>query len=150
MTGVQTCALPIYKYFATLKRAAELNTKDPGVYMNLGVEYASRKDTARAIEYNERAITLDPRQEKAHANLGILYASKKEYLTAQKHFTTAISLGMREPVVYRYAGDVCAMLDQYDKALQYYNAYLERMPNDERVRKVRDRVRESMSSVQKP
>ena len=52
--------------------AVKLNSQDPGIYSNLGVEYASRGDTNNAILYNEKSVGIDPRQEKAHANLGIL------------------------------------------------------------------------------
>ncbi|MBI4547517.1 MAG: tetratricopeptide repeat protein [Ignavibacteriae bacterium] len=138
------------KYFNTLQRAVQMNTQDAGVYSNLGVEYASRGDTSNAILYNEKALQLKPNQEKAHANLGILYAAKKDYPRADQHFRTAVELGMREPVLFRYAADVCLFLEDYTRALQYYDAYLERMPNDERVRKIRDKIRASLPRIGNP
>ena len=44
------------KYFGALQRAVAMNSRDPGVFLNLGVEYANRHDTAMAIEYNEKAV----------------------------------------------------------------------------------------------
>ena len=138
------------KYFESLQRAVQLNSRDPGIYSNLGVEYASRKDTNLAIEYNEKAIALDPRQEKAHANLGILYAAKKNYRLAKEHFVTAIDLGMRDPVVYKYAADLSFFLDEYQDAIKYYDLYLSLRPDDQKVRGLRERARESLQHIQTP
>jgi tetratricopeptide (TPR) repeat protein len=128
------------KYFNMLKRAVAMKSPDPGIYSNLGVEYAARNDTAQAIFYNEEAIKQNPTAAKAHANLGILYASRGEYTTADQHFSTAISLGMAEPQLYRYAGDVCIHLRDYTRALQNYDIYLATNPGDARVRSVRQQV----------
>ncbi len=129
-------------YFESLKRAVRLGSKNPGIYSNLGVEYAGRNDTVNAIALNEQALIIDPRQQKAHANLGILYMSKKEYSRSDQHFTAAIALGMRDQVLFRYAGDVAVVVGDYPRALRYYDSYLELSPNDERVRGIRERVRE--------
>ena len=137
------------KYFAMLKRAVEMKSTDPGVYSNLGVEYASRGDTSHAIAYNEQAVSMEPNHRLAHANLGILYASKKELVLAEKHFVQAIELGMQEPTIYRYAGDIEVMLKQYERSLQYYNVYLQMVPNDKKTLAVRDQVRQAIAA-QKP
>jgi Tfp pilus assembly protein PilF len=134
------------KYFAALQRAVEAKSRDPGVYLNLGVEYANRQDTAAAIRFNEQAIKMDSTQRLAHANLGILYTTRKDYPLAERHFTAAIDLGLREPAVLRYAGDVCYILDKYDRALKYYNSYLELVPGDQKVRDTRERVRQALSA----
>jgi hypothetical protein len=68
--------------------------------------------------------------------------SKKDYPRSDKHFTSAISLGMRDQVLFRYAGDVAVIMGEYTRALRYYDNYLELSPNDERVRGIRERVRE--------
>ncbi|HUN65254.1 MAG TPA: tetratricopeptide repeat protein [Bacteroidota bacterium] len=133
------------RYFAMLQRAAGLQTKDPGVYTNLGVEYAARGDTARAISSSEQALVLDPNQPLAQANLGILYAATGRYTNADRHFTRALTLGMREPSLFLYAGDVAALLHDYPRALQYYNSYLELVPNDRRVGAARDALRSALS-----
>lgn len=130
-------------YFQTLLRAVNLNNPNPGIYSNLGVEFASRKDTARAIEFNERALALDPNQPKAHANLGILYMAKKNFEKADEHFSAAINLGMRDPMLFRYAGDAAVVRNDLQRALRYYDACLELSPDDARIRKVRDNIREA-------
>jgi Tfp pilus assembly protein PilF len=134
------------KYVAALQRAVAMNSRDPGVFLNLGVEYANRHDTALAIEFNEKAVAMDSTQRLAHANLGILYSAKGKYSLADRHFATAIELGMKDPSLFRYAGDVCSVLNEFDRAYQYYTSYLELVPSDSKVRAVRDRVRESLSN----
>ncbi len=135
------------KYFEALKRAVVCKSRDPGVYLNLGVEYAGRHDTAEAIRYNEQAVAMDSTQRLAHANLGILYTNTRQYRRAEKHFSTAISLGLREPVVFRYAGDVCFVLEEYEKAVRYYETYLGFVPSDQKVRQSRDLARERVSQA---
>jgi Tfp pilus assembly protein PilF len=128
-------------YFESLKRAARLNNPNPGIYSNLGVEYASRGDTANAILYNERALALEPSQQKAHANLGILYLSKRDFASADKHFKAAVELGMRDPILFRYAGDVAVIVEDYPRAVHYYDLCLELAPDNARVRDARERIR---------
>ncbi len=139
------------KYFYMLNRAVANNSPDPGVYSNLGVEYANRRDTARAIQLNEKAIAINPTMQKAHANLGILYMSTKNYKLADQHFTAAINLGMREPVLFRYAGDLCTLTGDYGRALEYYDTYLSSNPADKRVQQMRNEIfKNSRAGQQKP
>ncbi len=137
------------KYFAMLQHAIDIHTPDPGVYSNIGVEYANRGDTARAIAYNELAVRMDSTQRLAHANLGILYATKRDFYRAERHFAKAIELGMHEAPLFRYAGDVDAFLGNYPRALEYYNAYLNLVPGDERVRSTRNQILTIMKNTQK-
>jgi len=132
------------KYFYMLKRAVVVNSMDPGIYSNLGVEYANRGDTAAAIEFNEKSIKMNPMMQKGHANLGILYMSKKDYKLADQHFTTAINLGMREPLLFRYAGDLCLVIKDYRRALQYYDIYLTSNSNDQRIKKLRNHIYQAL------
>ncbi len=138
------------KYFAMLQRAVALDSHDPGVYSNLGVEYANRGDTAKAIAFNERAVQMDSTHRLAHANLGILYATQRNFLLADQHFRTAIDLGMRDASLFRYAADVCVYLGQYERALEYYNSYLESVPNDQRVLAARNQIRAILLKNHKP
>jgi Flp pilus assembly protein TadD len=137
------------KYFDALLHAVAANSRDPGVYLNLGVEYANRHDTAAAVKYNEQAVAMDSTQKLAHANLGILYTNLRNYKLADRHFSSAIYFGLREPAIYRYAGDVCYVLDQYDRALRYYDSYLELVPADQKVRDARDRIRRAFADSPK-
>lgn len=135
-------------YFRMLLRAENLGSRDPGIYTNLGVEYASRGDTARAIEFNLKAVKLNPAMQKANANLGILFASIKNYPLAYRYFTAALNLGMRDPIIFRYAGDMATFLHQYRDALHYYDSYLDQSPTDQRVKAVRDRIAQALREQQ--
>ncbi|HTK81408.1 MAG TPA: hypothetical protein VL633_03880 [Bacteroidota bacterium] len=135
------------KYFASLIQAVTLQTQDPGIYSNLGVEYASRGDTNKAIEYNLKALEFDPKQDKAHANLGILYTSKHEYRLAQKYFEGAIQLGMRDPMLFKYAADLDYFLEDYPKAVAYYDAYLSARPGDQKTHAMRERANQALQGT---
>jgi tetratricopeptide (TPR) repeat protein len=128
------------RYFQMLLRAVEMKSTDPGIYSNIGVEYANRGDTDRAISFNERAVAIDPRQEKAHANLGLLYVAKKNYPLALSHFKKSFELGMRDPIVVKYAGDLCFFLGDNLGAVAYYDIYLGMKPDDQKTRALRDRA----------
>lgn len=135
------------EYFAILKRTANLKSPNPGVYSNLGVEYALRGDTARALEYNKKAVEMDSTQKQAQANLGILFMSRKEYEPAAFHFLQALRYGMNEPIAYRGAADALSMVGRYGEALRLYDRYLEKVPGDARTREVRRRVEEMLKGT---
>ncbi len=128
-------------YFAMLKRAVEIKSTDPGVYSNIGVEYAMRKDTTKAIEFNEQALTFDSTYRLAHANLGILYAGRGQLARAEDHLQKAIFYGMRDASLFRYAGEICAVNSHFERALQFYNSYLEMVPGDRAALAARERIR---------
>jgi tetratricopeptide (TPR) repeat protein len=138
------------KYFAMLREAVRLNTQDPGIYSNLGVEFAGRGDTTNAIQYNEKALSLNPRQVQAHANLGILYASRRQFVKAIDHFIAAIDLGMRDPPVYRYAADLSLLMGDYSRALRYYDSYLSYRPTDQRAITNRKRATDALARLTSP
>jgi Tfp pilus assembly protein PilF len=129
------------KYFYQLLRGAKLGSPNPGVYANLGVEYSARGDTAQAIYWNAKAVELDSLHTSGNANLGILYMGKKEYGKANFHFGRAIDGGMREPKLFLYAAECALLSKQYLVSLKYYDAYLERAPDDQKNRQQRDRIR---------
>jgi tetratricopeptide (TPR) repeat protein len=108
------------------------------------VEYASRGDTNKAIELNERAVALDPGQEKAHANLGLLYVSKKNYPLAREHFLKAIALGMSDMTILKYTAELSFYLGDFGDAVRYFDAYLRLKPADEAARVLRGRAEEAM------
>lgn len=137
------------KYFYQLLRAVAANSPDAGVYSNIGVEFASRGDTAKAIEFNLIAIKKNPTMHKAYANLGILYSSRQDFRLADKYFTAAINLGMRDQLLFRYAAEVCVMIQDYQRALKYYDTYLSMNPSDKQSRDVRNRIYQGLKQLKK-
>jgi hypothetical protein len=106
------------KRFEMLQRAA-VNSRDPGVYSNIGAEFIDRKDTITAIKYLHKSLDIDSNYSVAHANLALLYTSLKNYPLAGYHAERAILLGMKEPVLFNIA-----------KAVAYYEVYVKHVPND--------------------
>ena len=137
------------KYFYQLLRAVAVNSPDAGVYSNIGVEFAARGDTAKAIEFNLLAVKKNPTMHKAYANLGILYSSRQDFRSADKYFSAAINLGMRDQLLFRYAAEVCVMIQDYQRALKYYDTYLSMNPSDKQSRDVRNRIYQGLKQLKK-
>lgn len=135
------------KTFLLLKRASELGSRSPAIYMNLGVMYAQRGDTTAAIAYNKRALSMDSMYAKAHANLGFLYSKRRQYQEAAVHLQKAISYGLEEPFIFREMGSVNFFLNKFEMSLAYYNRYLELVPNDTTVKNIRDRLEAYIKSI---
>ena len=129
------------KYFWQLQRGVKLGSPNPGMYSNLGVEFSNRGDTANAIYWNAKAVELDSLHTSGNANLGLLFMGRKEYAKSNFYFGRAIAAGMREPKLFLYAAESAVLSKQYLTALKYYDAYLERVPDDQKNRQQRERLR---------
>jgi hypothetical protein len=66
---------------------------------------------------------------------------KKEYARSDFYFNRAIAAGFREPKVFLFAAESAVLSKRYPLALKYYEAYLERAPDDRKARQQRDRLR---------
>jgi hypothetical protein len=128
-------------YFRVLQRTAALGSSNPGVYSNLGVEYANRGDTAKAIEMNLKCLSMDTMQVQAHANLAILYLNIDNAPLALRYAASALALGMRDPVLYRIQAKAYIKMMNYDKAVEIYDQYLALVPGDKNIREQRERLK---------
>ena len=127
-------------YFNVLVRAASLGSPNPGVFSNLGVEYAGRGDTVRAIEMNLKCLAMDSLQTQAHANLAILYLNSNNPHLAIRYATSAIAVGLKDPLMYRIRAKAYIKLEEYPKAVEEYDRYLSLVPGDKSIREQRERV----------
>ncbi len=129
------------KKFAMLKRSTDLHNPNPGVYSNLAAEYRRRGDTTTAIQQLQKALALDSTYSIAHANLALIYNLKRIYPLAAHHATRAIKLGMTDPVLFRTAGYSYFMMNESPRALEYFNAYLTKVPNDTNIQLLWEQIR---------
>ena len=60
-------------------KAAELDTKNPDIYNNIGVIYKESRQYDRAIEEFLRAIYLNPTYAKPYNNIDVVYYAKKDF-----------------------------------------------------------------------
>ncbi|MDI6765816.1 MAG: tetratricopeptide repeat protein [Bacteroidota bacterium] len=132
------------KAFEVLKQSASASN-DPGVLLNLGVEFLKRNDTTSAVNMFEGALNLDTTFAHAHANLAIIYHSRRLNNLVIHHATKAITYGLPEPAIYMLLGNAYSAIDDIDMAVKYYEMYLERKPNDTRIVSLRNKLRYSLS-----
>jgi Tfp pilus assembly protein PilF len=131
-------------YFRILLRTTALGNPNPVVFSNLGVEYADRGDTAKAIEANMKCLAMDSAQVQAHTNLAVLYLNTKRPALAVVHAAKAISLGVEDPMIYRIEAKAYVALNDYKNAVSVYDEYLNLVPGDSYIRNLRDRIKEDM------
>ncbi|MFI5251634.1 MAG: hypothetical protein ACHQQQ_04285 [Bacteroidota bacterium] len=127
-------------YFRVLERTVKLGNYNPGVFSNLGVEYARRGDTAKAIAMNLQCLSMDSLQVQALANLAILYLNTNQPLLALRYASGAITLGMSDPVMYRIKAKSYIKMNNYASALTEYDKYLKLVPGDNSIREQRARL----------
>jgi len=121
--------------FRMLELSVKAQSKNPGVYSNLAVEYIERKDTTRAMTLLKEA-RLDPAMSIARANLCLLSMRLKDYAGARRYGTEAIRLGMKEPVLYKETGFANYYLKDYSAAVAMFKEYLKAAPADRQVKEL--------------
>jgi Tfp pilus assembly protein PilF len=131
--------------FRTLLRSAALGNPNPLVFASLGVEYANRKDTAKAIEMNLKCLSLDSTQAVANANLAVLYFNANNPMMAVRYAAGALALGEDNPALYHLQAKAYTRMSNFPKALEMYDQYLDLVPGDTYVRGLRDRMKADLS-----
>ena len=56
---------------------------------------------------------------------------------------------MRDQLLFRYAAEVCVMIQDYQRALKYYDTYLSMNPSDKQSRDVRNRIYQGLKQLKK-
>ncbi len=99
-------------------------------YCNLGIIYARKGETAKAIDSFTNALVNNPRHTEAHYNLANMYYDAGNYSLAVTHYEVALHLeDVFEEVVYNLALAHLS-LDNRERALEYLQKYAERDPED--------------------
>ena len=93
MTGVQTCALPIFQSaIGEYESALKFNRNDALTHNNLGVCYAKKGDFEKAINEFRKASILNPLYSSPLINLGNCYIKMKEFDKARKVLKKAMAI----------------------------------------------------------
>lgn len=94
-------------------------------YCNLGIIYAKRGQTIKAIDCFTKALSVDPRHIEAHYNLANMYYDQGNYQLALTHYEVAMHMDEFFPeIVYNLAlTHLC--LEDRSKAIQFLEYYLE-------------------------
>ena len=80
MTGVQTCALPIWGYYET---ALKIRPNDPAVLSNLGLSYALSRQLPKAEETLRLAASQPGVDERVRQNLALVLGLQGKFAEAE-------------------------------------------------------------------
>lgn len=142
MSAIYTKLKNSEKSFWALKRAADVNSPNPAVYINLGIALSQRGDTTTAMKMYCKALLMDSTRSKAYANIGSLLMRQKKYDEAVYNFSKAIDNGLYDSQLSKEIATAYLNLGDYRKALTYFNDYLSIVQTDESIRLVRDKLSE--------
>lgn len=94
-------------------------------YCNLGIIYARRGQTSKAISHFTNALKEDPRHVEGHYNLANMYYDAGNYPLAQTHYEIALELEDGFPEIHYNLAltDIC--LDDKESAIAHMRSYVE-------------------------
>ena len=105
-------------------KAAELDTKNPDIYNNIGVIYKELRQYDRAIEEFLRAIYLNPTYAKPYNNIGVVYYAKKDFPGAIRNYQKAISIDPKNLEALNNLAVAFKRIDQLEKSKSILNQAL--------------------------
>lgn len=74
-----------------LRNSERINPNYPGVYLNIGNVFYSKKMYDSALNYYLMFIDLDPNEKSAHMNIGLIMNRKKKHTDATHYFSEYIN-----------------------------------------------------------
>ena len=108
----------------TLKQLAEKNPKLSGIYLNLGIVYRNKGDTAKAVEEFNRAIATNPKNLDAYNQLAVLKREAGDFSAAENLYLKALTVWPFYPEGHK---NIAILYDLYlskpEQALPHYQAY---------------------------
>jgi len=112
-----------------LKQLAEKNPKLSGIYLNLGIVYRNKGDTAKAAEEFNRAITANPKNLDAYNQLAVLKRESGDFSAAENLYQKALTVWPFYPEGHK---NIAILYDLYlskpEQALPHYQAYQQLLP----------------------
>jgi len=107
---------------AILQRLIDRHPNMQGPYLDLGLVYATRDRSNKAIPLFERSIELNPSHAPSYAQLGLAFARMGRANEGLKHILYAMRLSPRDPTMpywLNFAGRAELELGNPDKAIAY-------------------------------
>jgi tetratricopeptide (TPR) repeat protein len=128
--GPATSGDPAYA-IEKLKRAAELNPKDPDIQVNLGINYLKlgSDQGGNAYEAFTRANTIDPKYALANFRLGRIFQSQGNVEKFQEYYNAAVKADPAFAPAYLELYNYYANRD-VNKAKGYLQQYIANTPPD--------------------
>ena len=99
-----------------LKKAIEINPKNPQAYVKLGRYYRKQGKYNKAKEILRKAIDIDSKNYRAYVELGWCYSDQKEYDGYEEMFKKAVETNPEKDLAYTELGACYKYQQRYDKA----------------------------------
>ena len=122
----------VQQAFVEFQQAYQLNPKDKEVLNGIGIIYLLYFDeTAKAVDFFEKATKVDPNYSDAYNNLGFAYEKLGRFDAAITFYKKAVSnLTYSTPEkAYISLGNAYYRLGKYEDALYSYKEAVKRSPN---------------------
>ena len=101
------------------------------VYNDLGVFYYQNGNNESALKHYRKALNLDKNNISFRKNLADLLAvAFAEYEEALQHYVTVLASEPKDVEALFATGHICARLERYDDAAEFYEKVLEKEPNN--------------------
>jgi tetratricopeptide (TPR) repeat protein len=108
-----------------LERALELDNKNAGAYVNLGISLKNTGKITEAKEAHFKAVKIDETNWLAYYNLGLCYMIENAYEKAAKNFKIAIKHFPNFAHAYHELGKILFYQVKLDDALKMFNKAIE-------------------------
>ncbi len=131
-------------YDASIKNyqdALKLNPNDEVTLLKLGNIYKARNDQKEAANFYKKAIFVNPAYADGWFNLGLVRAGEKNYNEAKSCFKRVIALKPEYSNAYYALGMVNESSGDKAGALQNYNEFLRRKPDEKTAATVREKIK---------
>lgn len=106
------------------EKSLEINSKNPGLYFDLGNVYRALNDNQKSIEFFLKTIELNPNVIDAYLNIAKIYEKQKKMLDANKFFLKALSLNKDHIPSNKSYSNFLIKAGEITKGLSYQYKYL--------------------------
>lgn len=116
-----------------LKRATELDKKNPEAFIALGDMYLEKGDAQQPKINYDIAKDLDPKLPKPYLKLGRIYSrarTPEAYLEAHQYIDDGLKVDPNYAPFYAERAEMFSLTRKFDKAKENYRIYLEKVNND--------------------
>ena len=113
----------------------------PDSYCNLGIIYAGKGDSIKAISSFNHCLSCNPSHLEGHYNLANMYFDLKNYELSTIHYKLALKIDPDFTEVYYNIALSLLSQQKYDESLDHLKIYCRIVPNDRSARDLMRRVR---------
>ncbi|MFA4888839.1 MAG: tetratricopeptide repeat protein [Candidatus Omnitrophota bacterium] len=107
------------------KKTAEASPRSVRAHNNLGLVYAQKNNSAKALEEYNLAIEIEPNFSAAYNNRGNLYAGLNNFEQALFDYNSALEINSGDAEAYANRGNIYAKMGYLQQAMSDYNKSIE-------------------------